>query len=239
MSKGRTKKTAGQQVDLFVAPSAGPRDWEALERIYSKSARTLKRYDQTGREIGDPCPLESPEKMPAWWQKHMKQQVPRVIAQAAASAKPAAPAPDSAPTPDPSPTDSPEPDLPDEIPPLEISDDEIGLEKTLERLSRMEVLLSRNAHKPGENKPWLDTIARMGTVAEKLRIEYERQRKLIPREDAEKIIHEFHGPIERETRQLARTMCEITGIPITPHVTEAWNKECDRLFARFQEEVLH
>lgn len=238
MTQAGTKSAeakAGGQAELFAAGEPGKRDWEGLSGIYGKSVRTLKRYDQDGRAAGDLCPLEEPGEMPGWWQKHMKQQVPSWLLNAAKIAG-------TATTVDPAPATPV--DVPALIPAeeeidLEVLDEELGLEKTLDRLAKLEVRLSRKAHQPGQNKAWLDTISRMGTVAEKLRTEHERLRKLIPLTEAETMIHEFHAPIERETRQLARTMCAITGLPFTPHIQEAWNKECDRLFARFQQEVFH
>lgn len=220
---------AGQS-DLFSEAGPTKRDWEGLAAIYGKSVRTLKRYDQDGREAGDPCPLEQPGKMAKWWQTHMKHQVPAWLLKAAESC---VIEPDEETV-----GEIPEEIAGDDAVDVEVLAEEMGLEKTLERLAKMEVILSRQAAKPGQNKAWLDTISRMGTVAEKLRTEAERLRELIPRSEAEKMIHEYHSPIERETRQLARTMCEVTGLPFTPHVQEAWNKECDRLFARFQQEVL-
>jgi hypothetical protein len=77
----------------------------------------------------------------------------------------------------------------------------------------------------------------MSSAAERLRQEHERHGKLIPRDKAETMIHEFHQPVEREIRLLYRVMCEISGIPATPETEDLWNKECDRLFSRFKEEV--
>lgn len=203
------------QADLFLAPA---RDWDELERVYGKSARTLKRYDQTGRQVGDPCPLEEPEKMPDWWQKHMKQQVPAVILAAArGKAAPAAAV---------------------EVKSEPVGEDEMGLERTLERLARVEVVLSRKATESGQTKAWLDTVSRMSTVAEKLRIEAVRLGKLLPRDQVEEAIHSFHGPVEREIRLLYREMCSVLGLPPSPDREAKWNDAVDAVFRKFSEEVL-
>ena len=215
------------QADLFLAPA---RDWDELERVYGKSARTLKRYDQTGRQVGDPCPLEEPEKMPDWWQKHMKQQVPAVILAAAkGKAAPAAAVEvKSEPVNEPDETPMDEP----------VGEDEMGLERTLERLARVEVQLSRKATKSGQTKAWLDTVSRMSTVAEKLRIEAVRVGKLLPRDQVEEAIHSFHGPVEREIRLLYREMCSVLGLPPSPEREAKWNEAVDAVFRKFSEEVL-
>lgn len=227
---GRAKMTGTKQkqwgAELF--PDAGQgRDWAVLERIYKKSARTLKRYDQTGREVGDLCPLENPSAMPSWWQTHMKHQIPQVLLDAARSAK--------LPPRQQAVEDPPAGDA--EIP-EEITAGEMGLERTLERLAKMEVKLHRSASDPGQTKPWLDTISRMSTVAEKLRVEAVRLGKLIPRDQVEEAIHSFHGPVEREIRLLYKTMCDALGLPPSPEKEARWNEEIDVVFRRFHEEVL-
>lgn len=222
MTETKKKRGTAAEPELFAVD--GPRDWEDLERRYGKSARTLKRYDQTGREVGDPCPLESPTKMPAWWQKHMKQQVPKVILSAARAVgivKPAVAAPVIA-----------------EETPDEVTAEEMGLERTLERLSKMEVRLHRTASEPGQTKAWLDTISRMTNVAEKLRVEAVRLGKLLPRDQVEEALHSFHGPVEREIRLLYGAMCGVLGLPPSPEREGHWNGQVDDIFRRFQEEVL-
>jgi hypothetical protein len=52
------------------------------------------------------------------------------------------------------------------------------------------------------------------------------------------VIHEFHGPIERETRLLYQTMCGVMGLVPSAMLEERWNKACDEMFTRLQEEVL-
>lgn len=222
-----SKKQVGEP-ELFPDPQQG-RDWDDLALVYAKSARTLKRYDQLGREVGDPCPLETPSLMPAWWQKHMKQQIPKVILDAARAKTPPPPAAPS-PKPEETPTD------PDEE--AEVTEQEMGLEKTLERLSKMEVRLSRKANEPGQTKAWLDTISRMSSVAEKLRIEAVRLGKLLPRDQVEEALHTFHGPIEREIRLLYRTMSDVLGLQPSPEKEAKWNAEVDSIFRRFHKEVL-
>ena len=113
-----------------------------------------------------------------------------------------------------------------------------GLEAELGRLETLAARLSIKSHEPGQAKAYLDTVARMGTLSAKLREEAERMKRLLPRDAVESAIHEFHGPIEREVRLLYRTMCELMGLPPTPEKEDVWNKELDRLFVRFQGEVL-
>jgi hypothetical protein len=105
-------------------------------------------------------------------------------------------------------------------------------------LETLAARLSIKSHEPGQAKAYLDTVARMGTLSEKLREEAERMKRLLPRDAVETAIHEFHGPIEREVRLLYRTMCELMGLPPTPEKENVWNKELDRLFVRLQGEVL-
>ena len=113
-----------------------------------------------------------------------------------------------------------------------------GLEAELGRLENLAARLSIRSHEPGQAKAYLDTVARMGTLSAKLREEAERMKRLLPRDAVESAIHEFHGPIEREVRLLFRTMCETLGFPASPEKEDAWNKEIDKLFIRFREEVL-
>jgi hypothetical protein len=230
MTQARKKAGEGGEVELFPAAVPGKRNWEELAAMYGKSVRTLKRYDQDGRESGDPPVLEEPGKMREWWQKHMKQQVPPWLLKAEKNF--------SVPAEEEVLVDVP-PDETDEDPEeVEVLADEMGLEKTLERLAKMEVRLSRSAYKPGQTKAWLDTISRMGTVAEKLRVEAERLGKLLPKDKVEEAIHAFHGPIEREIRLLYRSMCTVLGIQPTPENEAKWNEEIDSLFRLFGEEVL-
>ena len=207
-------------------------DWEGWAALYKKSPRSLKRWAALGRKCGEDCPLGEPAKMPGWFQRHMKQRVPPELLQAARNSESKE---------DNGLTETGDPEAPPpEEPPLnmEVSDDEMGLEKTLERLSRTEVQLSRKATAPGQTQAWLNVITRMGTVAEKLRTEGERLGKLLPRDLVEQAIHAFHGPIEREIRLLYRTMCAAMGLQPTPENEARWNEEVDILFRRFGEEVL-
>lgn len=212
--------------------------------LYSVNLRTIKRWKADGLSKSDETPLADPEAMLAWWQRNMKLRVPPGISAAVIewrkSGKSITPA-DAAPHQESLPlVAAPKPvkdtdrqatlDQP-------VGDDEIGLEQTLRRLAMAEVRLSRVATDPGQTKAWLDTVSRMSSAAEKLRQEEERQGKLIPRDRAEMMIHEFHRPVEREIRLMLRSMCELLGLPISPEREDLWNRECDRLFARFKEEV--
>ena len=174
----------------------------------------------------------------AWWQRSMKLRVPPGITEAVVKSRQAAgktvevaeELPLGKPVPVEETARRTEIDRP-------VTEEEIGLEHTLRRLAETEVRLSRVATDPGQTKAWLDTVARMSSAAERLRLEHERMGKLIPKDKAETMIHEFHQPVEREIRLLYRVMCEMAGIPATPETEDRWNKECDRLFSRFKEEV--
>lgn len=54
--------------------------WEA---IYGSKRRQLFRYLATGRDNHDPCPLDDPLQMPAWWSRNMHQRCPAKIINAA------------------------------------------------------------------------------------------------------------------------------------------------------------
>jgi hypothetical protein len=72
------------------------------EEIYDTKRRQLYRYIATGRELGIPCPLDSPAAMPDWWAKCMKQKIkPKILeaAQAAARQSTASTPPSSPPRP--------------------------------------------------------------------------------------------------------------------------------------------
>ena len=219
-----TAKTEFRLEPVRIAPR-----WEEWAESYGSSARTLKRWAAHGRERGEECPLDDPGQMPAWWARHMSQRVPPKVQQAAAVAGTISPAVEEAPV------GAGETEVQEEI---EVREDELGLEKTLERLAIMEVKLSRKATEPGQTKAWLDTVARMGSVAERLRIEATRLGKLLPRDQVEEAIHAFHGPIEREIRLLYGTMCKALGLPPSPDREAVWHSEVDSLFGRFAEEVL-
>ena len=208
-------------------------------REYAADERTVKRWNRKGKDAGDITPLAEPEAMLGWWSRNMSQRVPDGITGAvvrwrvAHRAAPVELALVPAEIPLPSDKAAERKALLD----LPIDENAIGPEQTLQRLLELEPRLHRFATDPGQAKDYLATVARIGPAQKALIDQQERLRNLIPRAAAETMIHEFHAPVERETRLLARTLCEILGIPATPHVMDAWNKECDRLFARFQEEV--
>ena len=215
----------------------GPMLKEYAER-YGADLRTVKRWKAHGVARQDELPLDDPEAMMAWWQRNMKLRVPPGITEAVVAWRKAGKStgPVIELMPDLTLLDAPLPDRQAQIE-KPVAEDEIGLEHTLRRLAETEVRLSRVATDPGQTKAWLDTVARMSSAAERLRQEHERMGKLIPRDKAETMIHEFHQPVEREIRLLYRVMCELCGIPSTTETEDRWNKECDRLFSRFKEEV--
>lgn len=113
-----------------------------------------------------------------------------------------------------------------------------GVEAELRRLEDLTARLSVNAHEPGRAKAYTDAVSKMGILTSKLRDEAEKQRRLLPRDIVESAIHEFHGPIEREIRLLYRSMCDLTGFPVTPEMEERWHRLVDSTFAKMAEEVL-
>jgi hypothetical protein len=59
---------------------------EDLDRwtgIYGTAHRQLRRWIERGRERNDPCPLDTPNAMPAWWARNSRQIVPAKIMTAA------------------------------------------------------------------------------------------------------------------------------------------------------------
>jgi hypothetical protein len=82
-----------------------PPEYYAQETGYDR--RNIFRWISHGREIGDPCPLDEPAQLLAWWSKHMKVRPPdrlaEYVARFTAPAGPAAgadaPASAGAPTP--------------------------------------------------------------------------------------------------------------------------------------------
>ena len=210
-------------------------------RMYGADVRTVKRWRAKGREARDEIHLDDPEKVLSWWQRNMKLRVPPGIMDAvrkwrvAGKSAGAPPMEEQAELPV-----APAVDV-DALRKASVErpveEGEMGLEQTIRRLQENEVRFSRVALDPGQAKNWLDTISRMTSAVEKLRVEEEKLGKLIPKTKAETMIHEFHQPIEREVRLLLRGMAVILGLPVSPVMEEAWNKECDRLFTRFQEEV--
>jgi len=210
-------------------------------RMYGADLRTVKRWRAKGREAKDEILFEDPEKVLGWWQRNMKLRVPPGILEAVRKWRVAGKS-----------TGGPVMDEQAELPVAPavdldavrkasvdrpVEEEEKGLSQMIGRLQEMEVRFSRVATDPGQSKAWLDTIARFTSAVEKLRVEEEKQGKLIPKAKAETMIHEFHQPVEREVRLMLRAMAVVLGLPVTPVMEEAWNKECDRLFARFQEEV--
>jgi hypothetical protein len=194
--------------------------------IYETALRTVKRWAATGREAGDPCPLDEPGKMPAWWTRHMKHRVPDSILRAAGQGVEAAEA-------------AVVMDLPihgDGVA-VDFLPEGRGVEAELGRLETLSAQLSTRADQPGQTKAYLDSIQRMTSLQRQVREEAEKARRLLPRDEVEQTLHDLHGPIEREMRLLCRTMGEVLGVPVSPEFEKRWAKELDAIFARLQEEV--
>ncbi len=215
---------------------------------YDAAERTVKRWCKDGKTAGDPCPLDDPEQLLAWWSRNKRQVAPAGINAAVVRARKSAPiAPKAVPAVIPEGElpllslgpGTPTPPAVDEPLPVEIVVPEgRGLQAELRRLEDLAARLSAQAHLPGQAKNYLDALARMGAISEKLRIEAERLGKLLPRDQVEEVLHAFHGPIESGVRGLVATMADVLGVELTPEREEAWNLACDGLFGRFKEEVL-
>lgn len=212
---------------------------------FGQTVRTVKRWVSLGRKAGDPPPLDHPADLPAWWTRHMKIRVPQKVWDAAGGAAmleiPAASAPEApaAPPPELPLSDAgPDPDsIADEILAELPMIEGLGMDVTLERLRALEAHLFRRASQPGQSKPYLEVVSRLTAVIGKVRSEAEAEKRLIQRDLAETMIHEFHAPIERETRLLYGAMAKALGIPETPEGERVWNDALDQMFARFQKEV--
>ena len=81
--------TAGGDFSLAAA-----KRYAKLYKGSEKKWRSIYQWRKKGIDVCDPCPLEDPTKMPAWWVRHMVWRVPTEIEQAAIDAargRPAAP----------------------------------------------------------------------------------------------------------------------------------------------------
>lgn len=52
------------------------RTYDHYATVYRKGLRTVKRWVAIGKQAGDLCPLDEPERLPAWWAKHMQYSMP-------------------------------------------------------------------------------------------------------------------------------------------------------------------
>ena len=181
----------------------------------------------------------------AWWSRTSPNRAPDGLVAALIEWRKSRPATETPPAPEENAPDLPDaghvpsaPAPPSTTDQLEhIDPATLGLEHELGRLELLAARLSKEAHKPGQAKSYLDAVARMTATSSKLREEMEKQRRLIPRLEAEAAILEFHDPIQRGIRDLYVKWCETTGLPPSPERLEAWNREIDVLFSRFGEEV--
>lgn len=66
--------------DVEARNVAGPVSYRGKQAEYAKdygvSARNIKRWVKCGRDKNDPCPLDSPHEMAAWWERVMTWRVP-------------------------------------------------------------------------------------------------------------------------------------------------------------------
>ena len=210
---------------------------------YGCKERSIKRWVALGRTEKDPCPLDDPEALLAWWSRTSPNRCPDGINAAViqwrkrqADSAPA-PSPSAEPTEKVDPPAPSAPAAPSDNPFADVDETKLGLEHELYQLERLAQVLGKKAHEPGQAKNYLDTVARMTATSSKLREEMEKHRLLIPRVEAQQAIFEFHGPIAQGVRDLYAKFCEATGLPASPERQEWWNRACDALFARFKEEV--
>src|SRR4051812_6661047 len=54
-------------------------DLERWGKIYRTGPRALRRWHARGIANSDPCPLDTPNAMPAWWARNSRQIVPEKI----------------------------------------------------------------------------------------------------------------------------------------------------------------
>lgn len=198
---------------------------------YGKSLRTVKAWVALGKENGDAPPFDDPAAMIQWWTRNKSHRVPDSLWKAAGSEAmmEIPPAAEAAPVEEESVEEEGEEEM-DES-------GELGLVAEVDALVKLARKLRNKAPKPGQTKPYLDTLARLGKLTADLRAEAEREGKLMPRDAVEAAIVSFHGPIEREIRLLYQTMCGCIGVPSSPEREAAWHAEVDRLFARFQQSL--
>lgn len=209
------------------------RDYAAT---YGTSIRTVKRWVADGRKKGDEPPLDRPAEMVAWWERNMSHRVPAEILTAAGGDALMEIPPVKAKTPPPPPViPVAEPVETKALPDIPA---EQGLEHALAAVEELEAKLRAENADAGKTKLYLDTVNRLTILSGRLREEAEKTKRLLPRDIVETVIHEFHGPIEREIRLLYRTMCEKLGLPESPAREEEWNRELDRIFARLGETIL-
>ena len=195
---------------------------------YGKSVRTVKAWVRIGKEVNDPTPLDDPAAMIEWWTRWMQHLVPDSLWRAAGS-EAMIEIPKVA---------DPEPRADTETPVAVVDlGGGLGLAAELESLEKLARTLRVQAAQPGQTKPYLDALARLGKLQSDLRAEAEREGKLLPRDAVEAAIVSFHGPIEREIRLLFQTMCSVLGLPPSPEREAAWNAEVDRTFSRFHESI--
>lgn len=211
---------------------------------YEVSERTVKRWNALALAAGDPLDLANPEAVHGWMARHLKMRCPAGVTKALVewrragkSAGAGVPVVVAGELPL-------KPSLPGEkeaerekIISAPVGEEELGMDQTLRRVEELEVKLARTASDPGQTTAYVAIVGKLGLVRKALTDEQIRLGKLIPKERAEILIHEFHQPIEREIRQMVSGMCEVLGLPITPAVRDLWNTECNRVFARLGEEV--
>jgi len=211
-------------------PEVGGSMIRAAAGRYDSSPRTIKRWRAIGKAAGDECPLEDPERMLGWWSRNMSQKAPDGINLAVIGSRKRKPEPVEVRVPAPVKVEAVA------VPVMDAGDTGLGAE--LVRLEQISAELGRRALDPGQAKPYLDSLSRMSSLSEKLRVEAERQGKLVPREMVEDALRGFHAGIEREFRVQYRAMCELMELVPTTKREEQWNELCDRLFERMGEEVL-
>lgn len=206
---------------------------EHAER-YGVGLRTVKRWVAVGREKDDECPLDDPEGLYAWLNRHVKRSVPEGVLQEliAWRREHGAEAVEAG-----EPEEEEDDGRADRLG-EPVGEEEMGLAAALSRLEMMEVRLSRLATDPGGTKPWLDTISRMTSVSTKLREEMEKLGQLLPKEMVEGFLIELVQPVEQGVRGLYAVMCSATGVAACPKAEDRWNRECDRFFGRITKGVM-
>lgn len=238
----RKKPAKAAKSEKIVAPrekavrsSGYLEEYSHYAELYGVSLRTPKRWSAVGKERGDFCPLDNPEDFYAWWGRNVEKSPPEGLQRALVAWRKAGKGSSKKKT-----EAIPEDSEPDEVEIDEaaaVAVEELGLEMMLRRLETIEVQLSRKATAPGGSKPWLDTVSRITSVISRLREEKEKHGRLIPKDMAEMMIHEFHGPVESGVRGMGYDFCRDAGLPWSAKEEAAWGVCCDAIFRRFGEEV--
>lgn len=199
------------------------RDWEALAKLFGKSARSVKRWAAEG------APVDQAEEMAGWWDLNMKQRCPPALLRLAKV----------------------ELELPKFVPPppKPVEDGELGIEATLRRLQEAEVKTHREyeaAVIQGQDgkaatakKHFMDLASKVALIEEKAIAQREKVRDLIPRIPAEMAIADFHQDFHGLLRGSAPRFFRAFGIVDNGENEALWHGMMDEICQALQREVFN